>query len=570
MKKNTPKDIGKSAIVYLGSAWLFLEVTNFLVDRFSLNSTFLDILLWLVIFGLPAFVIYTAFNYQLTKVAILLQTINGMLALVVIVYYLSDPSRLDPSKIRLLDFKKEQAKVASSIQSIAVLPIKNYSGDDTKAYLSSGIHDALITELGQLGAIRVISRTSTLPYTDSKKTVQQITKELKVDAIIEGSLLSVDPVSIQVKLISAYPQELQLWSETFDSELADILSVYSDMTKKVAQEIKITISDEEKQLIDREREVNPDAYEAYLKGKYSAGMLTQEGVQNAMAHYQRALEIDPNFAPAYAGIAGIWGILKQMDFISAQEANKPIRENLRKAIALDSNSVEVLSINATTAVWTDFDWERGKALFERTLEINPNHSVTLAFFGRYYWLQEDQTKSVEKLTEALKRDPGNPLIKVLIAARMGVGGFNPDSAITILKPLQKMMPTNPLVNIALLGSYHQTGQDELALEQLKIKINREADTTLNDWMDKFYLEGGLSLVAKKTAEMLEKEYYGTIVAQTMQYLWFLANDEEKFLDWLEKGYIRRDPDLPYMKVTYYCMPYSKHPRFKEIEGKMNL
>ncbi|MGJ3235841.1 hypothetical protein [Marivirga sp.] len=569
-KKNA-NSIGKSIIVYIGSAWLFLEVTNFIVDRFALDSALVDTLLWLVIFGLPAFIIYTVFSNPSSKKAIILQSINAILAIVVIGYHLVDPSRLDPSKLRLIRFKNEQAAVASSIRSIAVLPIKNYSGDQSKDYLSAGIHDALISEIGKLGAIRVISRTSTLPYANSDKTIPQIADELKVDAFIEGSLLSTSPiVSMQIKLISPYPEELQLFSETFDTELSDILRVYGDMTKRVAQEINVTLSDEETEQINRSRVVNPDAYEAYLKGKYSAGLLTQEGVQHAMAHYKRALEIDPEFAPPYAGIVGIWATLKQMDFISAEEANPAIKENLQKAITLDSSSIEVLYYSATTAIWTDFDWNRGRELFERILKINPNHSEALAFFGHFYWLQEEQEKADKQLAEALRRDPGNPLIKVLIGAKMGMGAFNPDSAISILKPLQKAIPTSPLINLALLGSYHQTGQNELALEQLKIKINREADTTLNVWMDDVFLQGGLELVAQRTAEILERERYGSISAQTMQFLWFLAGNEDKFLDWLEKGYIRRDPDMPYMKVAYYSMPFSDHPRYKEITRKLNL
>lgn len=571
MSSNRLKGLGKSIIVYLGSAWLFLELANFLADRFAFNSVLVDTLLWLVIFGLPAFIVHSFFEQKFTRNAIILHSINGIVALFVISYHLIDPERLDPSRLRLLNFKNQQSEIASSIRSIAILPVHNYSGDETKDYLSAGIHDALISELGKVGAIRVISRTSTLPYSNSKKSIKEIANELNVDAIMEGSLLSVgEMVRVQMKLISAYPEELQLWSQTYESGLSDIMQVYASMTSNIAREVNITLSQEEEQLISTQKKINPDAYEAYLKGKYSLGMLSQEGIQAAMGHFKRSMEIDPEFAPAYAGMGGIWAVLKQMDLVTTEQAEQPIREHLQKAKELDSTLAEVYYFDAISTVWTKFDWKRGEKQFLKTLEINPNHSEARGLLGHLYFCLSRHDEAEDQLNQALKLDPENPFVKVLNAARLGNGDIDPDSAIVILEPLQKMMPTNPLVNLVLLLSYYKTGDEDKTFEQMKMKIDLEADTTIHQWMNDNYKQYGLKGVAQLTATFLEENYFSDISAQTFQVLFHLANNEEKCLDWLEKGFIRRDPDMPYMKSVFYANHYSYHPRYQEIARKMNL
>ena len=565
------KNLGKAIIVYLGSAWLFLEMTNFLVDRFQLDSVLIDTLLWIIIFGLPAFTIYIYFGHRFPWKAIVLHAINLTLATTVIGYHLLNPERLDPTHLRLLQFKNDQTELASSIRSIAILSIDNYTGNNSNDFLSAGIHDALISELGKVSAIRVISRTSTLPYVDSNKSVQEIARELKVDAIIEGSLLAADEiVRVQMKLISAFPEEMQLWSDTYDTPMIDILQVYSKMTKVIAKEINITLTPGEQRLLATNRKVNPEAYEAYLKGKYSMGMLSQESIQAAMGHFQRAIEIDPDFAPAYGGLGGIWAFLKQMDLVTSEQAESPIKSNLQKAKELDSTLAEVYYWEAVTSVWTDYNWEKGMAQFRKSIEINPNHSEARALFAHLNWILLDHKQAREQFKEALEIDPENPFIKVLHSAYFGLGSVDPDSAIAILTPLQKMMPTNPLVNLVMLASYHQKGNDDQAFEQLKIKIHLETDTSLYDWMNDTYMKVGLKGVARETAQFLEQHYYRSLSAQTFQVLYHIAGAEEKSLDWLEKGYIRRDADMPYIKAVYYARYYRSHPRYQEILNKMNL
>ena len=180
---------------------MFIEVINFLIDKYNWDTEVLDVIILLVIFGLPASVIYEWFYRRFTRNAIILQLLNGLIAISVISYDLIIPNSINPTQLRLLRFKDNQKNLAEAIKSIAILPFSNYSRDSSQVYLAAGMHDALISELGQVGAIRVVSKTSTLRYENSQKTIQEIAAELKVDAIIEASILSADEsIRIQLKL----------------------------------------------------------------------------------------------------------------------------------------------------------------------------------------------------------------------------------------------------------------------------------------------------------------------------------------------------------------------------------
>ena len=259
-----------------------------------------------------------------------------------------------------------------------------------------------------------------------------------------------------------------------------------------------------------------------------------------------------------------------MDLVTTDQAEQPIRENLRKAATLDSTLAEVYYFDAITAVWTDFDWDRGEKLFKKVLELNPNHSEARGLLGHLYFCLLRQEEAADQLEKALRIDPVNPFVVVLNAARLGNGAIDPDSAIAIAEPMQKMMPTNPLVNLVLLLAYNQIDEDDRTLEQIKMKVELETDTTIHDWMDEKYAQSGLPGAAEETAQFLESNYYNEISAQTFQVLYHIAGNQEKCLDWIEKGLIRRDPDMPYIRAVYYANSYSEHPRFKEIARKMKL
>ena len=261
-------------LVYLGGAWVFIEAFNFLVDKYGWDTAALDVIILTVIFGLPATIIYFWFDKKFTRGAIILLIINGIIAVSVITFNLIRPESMNPTQLQLLKSRDDQKKLAESIRASAILPFNNYTNNEEQAYLVSGIHDALISEMGQVGALRVISRTSSSMYVNPGKSLKEIAAELKVDAIIEGAVMGIENgIQLQLKLISAFPEEQQLWTKTYDIKKENILNLYSDVLKTIAREINVTLSPREQIRLDRSRPVNPEAYEIYLKGRFNLAFL---------------------------------------------------------------------------------------------------------------------------------------------------------------------------------------------------------------------------------------------------------------------------------------------------------
>ena len=564
------RNVTRTAIVYLGGAWVFIEAFNFLIDKYGFDAKWIDITILIVIFGLPAVIIHSLFYHKFSRNAVLLHALNVVLAFGVIGYLQFNPDSFHPTELRLLNFKNSQKTAAESIRSIAILPFANYTGNTEKDFLSSGIHDALISQMGQIGAVRMISKTSTLAYANSDKTIQQIASELDVDGVIEGSLLVADDViRLQLKLISAFPEELQIWTRTYDASMNDLLNVYSDMTKNIAEEINITISPSENRLITKNKTVHPDAYEAYLKGKYSMGMLSKDGIEAAMGHFQRAIQIDPEFAQAYGGLGGIWAFLKQMDIVTTEQANPNIVSNLSKAMELDSTLADVHYWEAIKKVWTDFDWNGGERTFKKALSLNHNFSEARGLYSNFLMCMSRFDEAREEMDKALNVDPNNPFIMTLDGTLYTFNG-SPQAAVDRLIPIQQAMPGNPLANLNLFLSYYQLGKDDQCFEQFKMKMQMEGHEDIIPAVDETYKKDGFKKTMLKAAQMLENKENSLLTAQTMIFLYAMAEEEDKTMDWVEKGYIRRDSDIPFIKVMPPLLKYQKNQRFIEVAKLLNL
>ncbi|MBN1221654.1 MAG: protein kinase [Candidatus Aminicenantes bacterium] len=196
---------------------------------------------------------------------------------------------------------------AEAINSIAVLPIENLTGDAEREYFVDGVTDELIGQLGQISGLRVISRTSVMQYKGVKKPLTEIARELKVDAVIEGSVQQVgDNVRIRVQLIDALPEERNLWGRTYERAKTDVLMLYSEMAQVIADKAQVKLTAEESTRLTKTRQVHPEAYEAYLKGEFHWDKFTEKDLETALQSYELALDKDPNYAPAYAGIGSVW------------------------------------------------------------------------------------------------------------------------------------------------------------------------------------------------------------------------------------------------------------------------
>jgi TolB-like protein/DNA-binding winged helix-turn-helix (wHTH) protein/Flp pilus assembly protein TadD len=303
-----------------------------------------------------------------------------------------------------LKWRERVSARAEPIRSLAVLPLQNLSGSPDQEYFADGMTEALITELGKISALRVISRQSTMQYKDTKKSAQQIAKELNVQALVEGSVqLANGRVRTTAQLIAVTP-ERHLWANSYDRQLSDILSLDSEIARAVAKEIKITLTPEDEARLADARVVNPAAHEAYLQGHYFLDRRTKDGIDKALVHFQQAVALDPNDATGYASLSEAYLVLVLYEPDHETELFAKAEAASRKALELDD---KVSAAHYTLAlqrlrVW---DWSGAEAEYRRAIELNPGNAQArmwyadlLIFLGR---LNEAQVE----IQQAQELDP---------------------------------------------------------------------------------------------------------------------------------------------------------------------
>jgi len=300
------------------------------------------------------------------------------------------------------------------IRSIAVLPLDNYSGDPSQDYFAEGITDAITADLARISRIRVISRGSAMQFGGANRpSTPEIAKTLDVDAIVEGSVQrSGDRVRITAQLIDARADR-HLWAENFERSSEDVLALQSDLASAIAREIHVQLAPAEPDRAGGSRRVNPEAYDAYLKGRYFFGRPSDENLQKAIARFEDALALDPGFVPALSGLsdAYLWAGYNE-GFMTASEARPKARAAAEKAIRLDGRSAEAHTSLAVFKAFYEYDWKGAEAEYRRAIELNPSYAyahdqfaIGLAFQGRF-------EESIAEGRIAAELDPLNPQIPI--------------------------------------------------------------------------------------------------------------------------------------------------------------
>jgi len=299
------------------------------------------------------------------------------------------------------------------IRSLAVLPLENVSRDPAQEYFADGMTEALISELARLKALRVISRTSAMKYKGVQKALPEIARELSVDAILEGSALLVGKrVRVSVRLVSARADET-LWADRYDGEIEDVLDLQSRVAETVAKEIAVQVTPREAKLLAKRRPVNPEAHVEYLKGRHTAAAASPQAIELSLRHYLRALELDPTYAPAWAGIAMCHIVRAGRGMAPPAEANALARAAAMKALELDDSLAQsYAALGAVAGQEMDFPLEA--RYLERAIEIDPGTTGAYVALGRLYYCSERHRQAQEAMLTALSLDPLSMLIHTCV------------------------------------------------------------------------------------------------------------------------------------------------------------
>ena len=461
---------------------------------------------------------------------------------------------------------------AGDIQSLLVLPFDNFTGDDQLDYITAGMHSSLIGDMGQIGGLRIISKTTANIYKNLSMSLPEIATQANADAIVEPSVMCYgDSVCLQIKVITPFPEEKQIWMGEYKAEKSQILNVYNTVCKQIAEEIKVTLSPSEEQVLAQAKTVNPDAYDAYLRGQYYWDQLTPEALQMALEYFNKAIDIDPNWAPPYAGVALFWIGVRQMGLAPSSITVPNIYKYLNKAIELEPNSANTHYTDALAAVWTGYDWDKGESEFLKVIELNPSDANSHAYYAHLLLFLKRPDEALAQAQLALELDPLNPLIQGLVAVVYGhLGNF--DQAIELARKIIQVVPNHPLALGTLWEvNYYQGNYEESFRYCGKLFNLGEENTELI--LDTYEKQGNIAAVEKVITmlEAIPDEQIPVSAAIRIAVLYHLVDRTDKALDILETILEEQGPDLPY--ATTGVKSFEKlenEPRFLAICEKMGL
>ena len=352
---------------------------------------------------------------------------------------------------------------SSQISSIAVLPLENLSGDSSQDYFAEGMTDALITDLAQIKQLHVISRTSTTRFRGSQKKVREIAKELGVDAVLEGAAVrSGDRVRIDAQLIRG-DDDVHLWAKSYERDLHDVLALQRDLARAIASEVAVELAPQEQARFAIRRKVSPDVYDAYLKGRYFSNRPMEDGLKKGIAYFREAIRLDPNYAPAYSGLADAYSLL---GFVGT-ETDRPrdlAIEAAEKAIALDDSLAEAHASLGLILHRYNQEWNRAETEYRRAIELNPSYATAHRYYGIFLRGIARDEAGCKELQLAYELDPLNPMTAARWAECIyDSGDFT--KAVGMLNGLLEIEPTN-LQSLWILGEmYEKKGMFPDAIEQ---------------------------------------------------------------------------------------------------------
>jgi len=459
-------------------------------------------------------------------------------------------------------------------KSIAILPFKNDSKDEENTYFINGLMDEILNNLQKIKDLRVISRTSVEQYRNQTKSIPEIAKELGVNYIVEGSGQKYgNAFRLRTQLIMA-AKESHLWGESYQQKISDaedIFRIQSQIAESIAKELKAVITPQEKELIEKIPTSELEAYDAYLQGRSYWRKLTPNDLETAMHYYERAKEIDPGYALAYAGICDVWIGRQQMGFVSAEEAGPKAIEAVMKALELDSTLAEVhytLALMNLGAIW---DWQAGEEAFKKTFEINSNHAEAHAYYSHLLYFLGRSEEGMKEINLALKLDPYNPLLKALYCFDLSCEERYEDVILTARETL-KMDPTSIIAQIFLAVSLIIVGKHKEGIENYKSAFIFYGFKEVVPAFDFGYINGGyigaLNQAAETLIEISKTKY---VLPSLIGDLYTFTDDLGQALNWYERCYNEHDPNLPYMfPQKFFSNKLGDNSRYQELARKMNL
>ena len=456
-------------------------------------------------------------------------------------------------------------------KSIAVLPFRNDSPEDSTQYFMDGVMEELLNKLQSLKSLRVIGRTSVEQFRGQDKSISEIAKELGVNYIVEGSgQKSGNSLRMRVQLLVAR-NESHLWGNSFDQENLDMgeyFKAQSNFAEAIANELNAAMSADEKKRIGKIHPISFEVYDKYLKANHHD--FSKESLQKALDYLNSAILEEPGWAPLYSGLAGVWLGIQQMGFEPPSVASPEIYKNLDKALELDPNLSEAHGSSALIAHLMEWDWEKSEKEFLKALAINPNDASSRVLYGQLLCVLQRSNEGITQGRLALALDPLNPYVKCWYGAiLLFVGDFK--TALALAEEVTAADPGNYLANQVILPAAYQCKDYDKVIkaERYSLPSFNLKEDEINE-IERIFNEEGFIKAYEKIMILLEKFAENNPISPIdMANRYIMANQPDKAMDWLEKGFEIHDPAMTYI-TTKIFEPLFNNSGFLGIVKKMNL
>ena len=455
---------------------------------------------------------------------------------------------------------------------LAVLPFENLSRDPEQEFFSDGLTEEMIAQVGKLNRDRltVVARSSVAKYKGSNLAAKEIGKELNADYLVQGSVRRwSDRVRITVQLIQAQSQT-DLWTESYDRELKDLLAVQDSVVRSIASQIHIALTEEQKTRLTNPRQTRPEAYEAYLKGRYYWNKRTADGMQKAEHHFQQAIDSDPTYAAAYSGLADCNSGLTWHGFKSPADALPKAYAAARKAVEIDPQSAEAHA-SLGLVLSHSWDWAGAESEFRRALELDPQYANAHHWYGDYLSIKRRHDEALAEASRALELDPLNLMIGTWVALRY-YQAHNYSRAIEQARNSVELDSNFAAAHLLLGEGYVQAGLHSEGVSELKRAASLSGGSPLYTAQVAVALAAaGRKREALRIAHELEtisrKRY---VSPYGLAQIYAALNRNEDTFKWLQAAYSDRAVWMGYLAVDPIFDRYRSDHRFQELLRRIGL
>jgi TolB-like protein/DNA-binding winged helix-turn-helix (wHTH) protein len=464
-------------------------------------------------------------------------------------------------------------RTAGPIRSIAILPFDNYSGDPEQQYFTDGMTEALTAEMGKIHGLRVPSRTSVMLYKREKKPLQQIARELNVDALVEGSVMRLgDRVGVTVQLLDG-ARDQHLWGESYERDSSDVITLEHDLARTIAEKLKLNLSAGEQLRLNSPEKVNPEAYAAYLHGRFYWSKRSIEDFHKSIEYYEQAIARAPNYAPAYAGLADAYALLGSSpnDALPPNEAMPKAKAAAHKALQLDDGLAEAHASLAYVSMVYDWDWSTAEEEFHRAIDLNPNYATAHEWYAELLAARGRQSEALEEMKRARDADPLLVLMHTAVAETLYYSRHY-DEVIAQCRETLELDPNYALAHFHLGRAYVAKGMYPEAIAEY-----RKAEASLGETpamvMAIGYAEAkaGNPASARKALDRLKEQSRSRYVpALYSAALYTSLGDSKDGIALLAKAYDEHSDYLIFLNVDPMADSLRAIPSFQALLRQIGL